>query len=279
MIRRVIAAIVALLLGLVGIILVVNYAQRADERAVADLETVEVLVAKVPIAKGTRADSLNELVTTQKVPRKFVPSGSIDDLQDVAGKLVNAPIVAGEQLVGSRFESSDEARASEDFVLPDEALNLHQVTIPLDTPRALGGNIAPGDLVGVFVSVQPQDAPEGETKPSMTHLQLQKVLVVRVEGARIEVPADTTSTETTDQAGSGLTGATTDGEQNATQVSKEVVMVTLALEGPDAEKLVFGMEWGKVWLSLEPEDADESGTRIVVLLLPQLASDLRDVFE
>lgn len=52
--------------------------------------------------------------------------------------------------------------------------------------------------------------------------------------------------------------------------------MTLALSAPDAEKLVFGMEWGTVWLSYEPEDANEDGTDIVVLT-PQ--TDVRDVFE
>jgi pilus assembly protein CpaB len=41
------------------------------------------------------------------------------------------------------------------------------------------------------------------------------------------------------------------------------VLVTLALTAPDAEQLVWGMENGSVWLSAEPTDATEDGTRVV----------------
>jgi pilus assembly protein CpaB len=43
----------------------------------------------------------------------------------------------------------------------------------------------------------------------------------------------------------------------------DMVSVTFALSAADAEKLVFGAEHGRLWLSLEPADADTSGTRIV----------------
>jgi pilus assembly protein CpaB len=56
------------------------------------------------------------------------------------------------------------------------------------------------------------------------------------------------------------------------------ILVTLALEAPDAEELVFAMEFGTVWLSYEPEDASEDGTGTVVLILPQ-PSDVRDVLQ
>jgi pilus assembly protein CpaB len=40
-------------------------------------------------------------------------------------------------------------------------------------------------------------------------------------------------------------------------------MVTLALTAPSAEKVVFGAEHGKIWLSLEPANASVAGTRVV----------------
>jgi pilus assembly protein CpaB len=40
-------------------------------------------------------------------------------------------------------------------------------------------------------------------------------------------------------------------------------MVTLATAAPAAEKIVFGAEHGKIWLSLEPADATETGTRVL----------------
>jgi pilus assembly protein CpaB len=40
-------------------------------------------------------------------------------------------------------------------------------------------------------------------------------------------------------------------------------MVTLAVTAKDAETVVFGIEHGTLWLSLETEGDDTSGTRVI----------------
>ena len=40
-------------------------------------------------------------------------------------------------------------------------------------------------------------------------------------------------------------------------------MITLAVTAAEAEAVVFGIEHGTVWLSLEPEGADTSGTEVI----------------
>jgi pilus assembly protein CpaB len=40
-------------------------------------------------------------------------------------------------------------------------------------------------------------------------------------------------------------------------------MITLAVTAAKAEAVVFGIEHGTVWLSLEPADADTSGTEVI----------------
>ncbi|WP_109474374.1 Flp pilus assembly protein CpaB [Ornithinimicrobium cavernae] len=309
MIRRIIAAFAALILAAVGIFLVMSYASTADERAMADLETVDTLVATAPIPEGTPSDQLGDLVKLQPVPAKFLVDDAVDDVDDLEGELLTTSLVAGEQLTNARFATAEEIRARADFELPDEAKDLHQVTIPLETPRALGGNIAPGDTVGVFISVEPKDDPSDEEEsskdelsdeqpsdkpedqqdgslleggiiggaPSMTHLELHKVLVVDVTGSRVEMPEAPPSA---DSGSEGLDGATGGQEQtDSTQVAREVLLVTLALEAPQAEKLVYGMEFGTIWLSMEPEGASEENTRIVVTTVPRLASEIRDIYE
>jgi pilus assembly protein CpaB len=41
------------------------------------------------------------------------------------------------------------------------------------------------------------------------------------------------------------------------------LLVTMALTAKDAETVVFGMEHGTLWLSLETEGDDTSGTRVI----------------
>ena len=59
--------------------------------------------------------------------------------------------------------------------------------------------------------------------------------------------------------------ATTGDDQppNMATVPEGSLMVTLALTAPNAEKVVFGAEHGKIWLSLEPASASEGGTRVL----------------
>jgi pilus assembly protein CpaB len=40
-------------------------------------------------------------------------------------------------------------------------------------------------------------------------------------------------------------------------------MVTLAVSAAQAEAVVFGQEHGRLWLSLEPDGADISHTRVL----------------
>lgn len=263
MLRRVLAAVAALVLAIVGALLVVGYAQRADQRATAAQETVEVLVASEALAGGTKAAELEDLVEVKLVPQGVVVQGAIDSLSDVKGHVLTDDLAPGEQLHTARFASQEELRAQGETPLPEGVKDLHQVTIPLDKARALGGSIAAGDTVGVFMSFDAKETggEEGSGQQvSMTHLTLHKVPVVRVEGAYVAPPSR----------------AQDDEEDAAEQTAEDTIFVTLAMPAPDAERLVFGMEWGEIWLSYEPENADENGTQEVVVTLPDEA---RDIFQ
>jgi pilus assembly protein CpaB len=278
-IRRVIAAIVAILLAVVGFVLVLNYANRADERAMEGMETDEVLVASDTIPRGTSAEDMAEFVETRAVPRTFQVGEPVIDLDDLAGRVAVAEIAAGEQLQQARFATAEQLRGRGDYQLPEEAQDLHQVTVPLPSARALGGNVAPGDTVGVFISldanfnsglyvdedgnVQFSDEVDSSTGDdeggqgadsvslSLTKLVLEKVLVTRVQGGF--VPSSTPSDDEDDEGGS--------------EPANEI-LVTLALEGGQAEQLVYGMEFGNVWLSYEPDTAEEDDEDVKVVQLP-----------
>lgn len=277
MIRRVIAAVVAILLAVVGFVLVLNYANRADERAMEGMETDEVLFAVETIPQGTSVEDLGDLVETRAVPRSFLVSEPVTDLHEVAGQVAVTDIVAGEQLQQARFATADELRGRGSFQLPEDAQNLHQITVPLPTARALGGDIAPGDTVGVFISLDAEfkndlyvdesgnvqfgdqadsstdDGESGDNSASLslTKLVLEKVLVTRVQGGF--VPSSTPSE---------------DEEGEAESEPANEILVTLALEGGHAEQLVYGMEFGTVWLSYEPDTAEKDDEDVKVVQLP-----------
>lgn len=236
MVRRLLAAFAALLLLVVGTAVLVAYVRGADSRALAGVRTVEVLVADQLIPGGTTADQLDDLVRTDIVPAKAAVDGRVTDLESLAGKVTTVDLQPGEQLLASRFGSPDDLQAPGTVAVPD---GLQEVSILLEPQRAIGGRLAAGDTVGVFVSL---------TEPKTTHVVLHHVLVTQVQGA--PAPADPASAEPeTASAGAAAPSAS--------------LMITLAVTAAKAEAVVFGIEHGTVWLSLEPEGADTSGTEVI----------------
>ena len=94
--------------------------------------------------------------------------------------------------------------------------------------------------VGVVVSMGGQGA-------GQTHLVLHKVLVTQIQGA--PAPMDAKADPQTASAG--------------TPAPSESLMVTLAVTAPQAEAVVFGVEHGTLWLTLEPAAASTGGTSVV----------------
>ena len=235
--RRVVAALAAVVLAALGSILLARYVAVADERAMAGLEPVTVLVATEPIAEGTPAGELAGLVSTRAIPAAAVSPGAVTALEDLQGRVAATDLVAGEQLLAHRFTEPEELTAPAAGQVPP---GMHQVTIPLDAARSVGGHLSTGDTVGVLLSHE---------SPQETHLQLHKVLVTRVQGG---IPAPSA------QPAPEEAGAPVPDEP----VPADAVLVTLALDAAGAQKVAFAAEFGQVWLSLEDAAApdDDLGT-------------------
>ncbi len=231
--RRLLAALAALLLALVGTVVLVAYVRGADARALEGVETVEVLVVDRPVPAGTPADQLADLVRTELLPAKAAAEGRVQDLAELAGRVADVDLQPGEQLLAARF-SDPEDLAAPGTVAPPEGAS--EVSILLEPQRAVGGRLAAGDSVGVHVSLE-----------SRTHVLLHRVLVTQVQGA----PAPAEAEDGTQTASSG--GA----------APSASLLVTLGLRPEQAEAVVFAMENGTVWLSLEPADVDPSGTEVL----------------
>ena len=220
--RRLIAAASAALLALLGIVLTLNYVAGADRRAMAGMQTTRVLVVTKPVPQGTPADKLAALVAVRTLPAVAVAPGHVANLGEVQGLVTTVALEPGEQLLASRFVDPAAQRDPNEVAVP---AGLHRVSLQLERQRVAGGEIKPGDTVGVFISVE-------RDKVTETHLALRRVLVSRVEG--------------------GAT-ATADDEQQAAPA--ETLLITLATNSTNAEKIIFAAEHGTIWLSLEPAGA------------------------
>jgi pilus assembly protein CpaB len=246
--RRVTGIVAALVLASLGTVLLVVYVQSARDEAVAGERMVDVLVVSDAIDKGTEVADVDGSVDTKQVPAKVRADGAVDDLGDLDDELVAAvDLVPGEQLVATRFVTRQQAARGD---VPE---GLQEVTVPLDPARALGGRIAAGDTVGVFLSFDPFDIGNtGSKTANSTHLELHKVMVSRVQ-----------FDDSASSIGSSDDGSEDEGSESTADAPAGTFLVTLAVDAPSAERVIFAAEHGFVWLSNEPLEADEGGTSVV----------------
>jgi pilus assembly protein CpaB len=236
---------------------------------------VGVLVVDREIAAGTPAEDLEGQVRLEHVPAKVAATGAVDDLASLAGKVAAVDLIPGEQLIADRFVTPEEYRGSLGgggrVEVPD---NLLQVTLSLTPERVVGGQLRPGDVVAVFASFDPfplntveptglgpdeipvitttttlpgqEPQTQGGQTPNSTKIILHAVLVTNLQAE--ELP----QTATEEQTAAGAPDLAPTGN----------LLVTLALEPEDAERLVFSAEHGFVWLALEGPAVDDSDTRV-----------------
>jgi pilus assembly protein CpaB len=234
--RRLLAALAALVLATVGAAVLLAYARGADSRALAGIRTVPVLVVTRPVPAGTAGDRLAGSVRTELLPEKAAAQGRVRSLTALSGMVATVDLEPGEQLLATRFSAPDQLRAPGTVAVP---AGKQEVSILLDPQRAVGGRLAAGDEVGIYLSEADQNG------KGVTHAVLHHVLVTQVQGGTAPAPS---SGDTQTAAASTPTGS---------------VMVTLAVSAAQAEAVVFGQEHGRLWLSLEPDGADISHTRVL----------------
>ena len=223
--RKIIGIIVSAVLAAVGTGLLVTYVRSAEDRALKGERTLSVLVATDAIPKGTKAQDLSTRVKTEQVPAKVVARGAMATIDPVADRVSTVDLLPGDQLIERRFAPAAEVAK---VTVPPGSL---QVTVGLDAVRAVGGQVREGDSVGVVASFD---------EPATTHLILQKVPVTGVrdeQGAPVTARAD---------------GTAPPGK----------LLVTLALDPPSVERVVFAAEFGRLWLSWDPKEADTGGTKV-----------------
>jgi Flp pilus assembly protein CpaB len=236
---RIIGAILALVLAVVGAFVLVTYVRGADARAAEGAELTDVYIVDAEVPQGTAGDGIQEFVRLDQVPERNVNEDRVTDLADLDGLVALADILPGEQLLTSRFAEPAVLAAQGEVPVP---AGMQEVTIPLAVHRVVGGEVTAGSTVGVLYSSN-TDARTRETGIAVTQFMFHRMLVTRVTP--------------------GTTVAVGDGGSANSEVS--TIMVTLAATTPQVERLVFSAEQqedgaGGIWLTLEPETADQSGT-------------------
>jgi pilus assembly protein CpaB len=257
--RRILGIFTAFLLAGIGTFALVGYVQSARENVVAQEALVEVYVVTDLVPKGAEAEFITSSVKLTAVPARLKQQGAITDLADVGANVAANDLQPGDQLLAARLVPQVEDSA--------DVTDKVQISVQLTAERAVGGSLAKGDLVGVYLSFDPFDSfetdavsavavaapetpapPDTQKKtPHATRLEFQQILVTNVQ--TINPPVASGAGDDTD----------------IEQVTASHYVVTLALSPEESERFVFASEFGRVWLSKHPATVSDDGTRLVTV--------------
>lgn len=183
---------------------------------------------------------MKDSLDTVQRPGSAVPQTALHTLADSAGKVAAVDLVPGETLVAERLVAPDALKTPGDVKVP---AGLQEVSFQLEPQRVVGGQLVPGDHIGIFISMTEKQ----------TALAIHKVLVTMVQRA----PQAGASAQATPNPTSGAAGS------KDTSLPTGSLMLTVAVNDVDASKIVFAAEFEKIWLSKEPLDAKDSGPNVM----------------
>lgn len=243
---RLLAGVAALVLAILGALLVVSYAQGADTRAVQRLDPVTVLVVQKAVPAGTSVAALAAFVASEELPGKAVTKSSLKNLDGLAEKVTAVELLPGEQLVAERLIAPEELKASGSVDVPE---GLQEISFQLEPQRVVGGRIAPGDRVGIFINLKGGGL-DAKPEQQTTQLSIHKVLVTAVQRAPVATPSPQPSAD----------GSAPPAEDMSLPTGS--LMLTVAVNDVDATKIIYASEFSdtaSLWLSKEPLNATDSG--------------------
>jgi pilus assembly protein CpaB len=213
----------AVVLALTATIAVFAYVNGVKADASTTAEAVSVIVAKQDIPAGSDLDDLisSGAFTSRAIPENALINGAITSLKQLEGRETVAAILTGEQIAPARLKGSGQQLPGGILGIPE---GQNAVSIQLEEPQAAGGAVEAGDHVTVYATFSNR----GGSGTSATVTLVPDAQILRVERPEVE-----------DGDGSEVDSA---------------MLVTLALQPKDSQRVIFANEEGSVWFSLLAPD-------------------------
>jgi len=221
--RRTVGIVAAIVLALLGTLGLAGYVQGAKDDAVAGEKLVRVYVASDTIPAGTPVNKLTDKIKAEKVPAKVRAKDAVTDLKHMKGEVTANGLVAGEQLVTSRFVAATTLGASTKGV----PAGLFGATVSLDPEQALGGQVRAGDHVAI-VGITNNSGSTADTAAMIASNVL--ITSVQIDGSNGDNPK----------------------RKEVTAAPTGKFFVTFALSQADLEKVVASANSGRIWLAVDP---------------------------
>jgi pilus assembly protein CpaB len=258
--RRMLTAVLAFLLAVLGTIGVLAYVRGANNRALQGMKAVSVLVARQGIPSGTTAESAlrDGMLAEERLPASSVPPNALPNIDGLESLVTSSTIHQGELLL--RPMLVQKAQATGGVAIP---LGKLAVTVELCLPAAVAGFVHAGSQVAVFDTFSDKSLSVQETCGQSHQSQRNGAVQTRIVLTRAEVLSiGSASTGSTDvnSGGGTLTGAQSSSAETA-------VLVTLAVDQADAERVITLDQAGLPYLGLLTA---QSSTHFDTNVLPPL---------
>lgn len=240
--RRVMAVLAAVVVGLIGVVAVMVYANGADSRAVAGQSPKTVFIAAKLVPAGTTAsDAVAQgLIEPTQVAAKGLPVGALSTVDEATGKLLALTDIApGEFVVASRFGTTPLGQKA--IQVPGGQV---AISVSLADPARVGAFVTPGSRIVIYDTYVPAAGAKGLADAGKeTRVLLDDVLVIAM-------------------GSTSLTPSAADG-QAAPAAGGAGVLVTVALPPNTAAKLVHGIQTGTLYAALRGTDTKTNLGQVV----------------
>ncbi|HYT10459.1 MAG TPA: Flp pilus assembly protein CpaB [Mycobacteriales bacterium] len=254
--RRVLLIASTLLLAIVGTGAVLVYVGGANARAVAGKQAVTVLVAAKKVAAGTSAGDAQRdgLFRSEVVPAETVPADAVKEVGgDLAGLVATGDIQPGQLLLRPMFGAKQEQ--TNGLALTEGKI---AVSIAVAGAQRVAGYVQPGSKVAVFdtFNVLEGQAAGGRT-PAGDGLQKEHTYnqATRLLLPSVEVVAVGQQATTGDGSAKQSSGLAANGNSAG---AADTVLVTVAVDQNQAEKLIHAAQTGAIYLALVTDSSTTS---------------------
>jgi pilus assembly protein CpaB len=245
--RRITTIAVAVVLAAFGTVLVLGYVHQANTRAVDGLRAVNVMVAQGAIPAGTQVGQAvrDGLLISQKMPASSVPADAVRSITPgLAGLVTSTALQPGLLLLRPTMVPS--AQVTGGVAIPK---GMVAVTIQICLPAAVAGYVTAGSHVAVFDTYGGKSLNEEATCDASHQVQPVGAVRTAVVLPRVEVLSVGPAPASGQGTSSGSTGAFSSGSASSA-LSQGAVMVTLAVQQADAQRLIELDEAGLPYLAL-----------------------------
>lgn len=239
---RGIAVVAAVVLAVTAAGAVFLYLRGVRQEVDAQEEFISVVVAKEDIPPGSELNTMvsEGMFTTALVPRKNLIRGVVTNLSQLQGQETSSAILAGEQISTTRLSGQAEFGGGVLGIPPGH----RAVTLQLEAPRAVGGVPKAGDHISIYATFQNAGQAEATIRVNETGTG------ATARGSITAVPGLTVTVVPDAQVLAVSGGNVSSSVGSSTSAGDSKMMVTLALEPTDVQRVIFSQELGLVWLSL-----------------------------